>query len=108
MTRRHVSLFLVSSALLGGCDMSGANTPSLAIVNARIWTGDARRPWAEAVAVRGDTIVAVGSSAEVRKLDASRVIDAAGQMVTPGHQTWQGRQIGRRRGAEGTLNADAI
>ena len=59
---------------------------SLAIVNARIWTGDARRPWADAVAVRGDRIVAVGSSAEIRKMSAgaTRVIDAKGQMLVPG------------------------
>jgi predicted amidohydrolase YtcJ len=57
---------------------------SLAIVNARVWTADTTRPWAEAVAVNGDTIVAVGSSAEIRKLGAERVIDAKGGMVTPG------------------------
>ena len=59
---------------------------SLAIVNARIWTGDPRRPWADAVAVRGDRIAAVGSSAEIRKMSvaATRVIDAKGQMLVPG------------------------
>ena len=60
--------------------------PSLAVVNARIWTGDPRRPWADALAVEGDRLVAVGSSAEIRKLVAAstRVIDAHGMMVTPG------------------------
>ncbi len=59
---------------------------SLAIVNARVWTGDARRPWADAVAVDGAHIAAVGSSAEVRKLAGAgtRVIDAHGAMVVPG------------------------
>lgn len=59
---------------------------TLAIVNARVWTGDERRPWADAVAVRGDRIAAVGSSAEIRKLALgdTRVIDAAGGMVVPG------------------------
>ena len=57
---------------------------SLAIVNAMVWTGDSTRPWADAIAVNGDTIVAVGSSAEIRKLDAARVVDARGGMVTPG------------------------
>jgi predicted amidohydrolase YtcJ len=67
-----------------------AQTPSgpitLAIVNARVWTGSARRPWADAVAVRGDRVAAVGSSAEVKKLvgPSTRVIDAKGGMVTPG------------------------
>ncbi|HEX9564999.1 MAG TPA: amidohydrolase [Gemmatimonadaceae bacterium] len=58
---------------------------SLAIVNARVWTGDSTRPWADAVAVSGDTILAVGSSAEIRKLGrAGRTVDAHGGMVTPG------------------------
>jgi predicted amidohydrolase YtcJ len=57
---------------------------SLAIVNARVWTGDSARPWADAVAIDGDTILAAGSSAEIRKMRAQRVIDARGGMVTPG------------------------
>ncbi len=74
---------------------SGAAQPSpsrtaspitLAIVNARVWTGVSRRPWAEAVAVRGDRIASVGSSAEIRKLavPSTRVIDAHGAMLVPG------------------------
>ena len=61
-------------------------TPTLAIVNARVWTGDERRPWADAVLVTGDRISAVGSSAEVRKAvrPMTRVIDANGAMLTPG------------------------
>ena len=65
---------------------SPANEPiSLALVNARVWTGDQRRPWADAVAVRGDRIAAVGSSAEVRKMcvASTRVIDAKRQMLIP-------------------------
>ena len=65
---------------------------TLAVVNARVWTGDARRPWADAVAVRGERIAVVGASAEVRKLAAAaqrsgaavRVHDAGGQLLVPG------------------------
>ena len=59
---------------------------SLAIVNARVWTGDAKKPWADAVAVDGAHIAAVGSSAEIRKLAGTkaRLIDAHGAMVVPG------------------------
>jgi predicted amidohydrolase YtcJ len=59
---------------------------SLAIVNARVWTGDPRQPWAEAVAVRGDRIAAVGGGAAIRKLvtTETRVIDARGKMLVPG------------------------
>ena len=63
-----------------------APVSALAIVNARVWTGDARRPWADAVFVRGERIEVVGSSAEVKKRagPAVRIIDAHGMMVTPG------------------------
>ena len=60
--------------------------PTLAVVNARVWTADPRRPWADAVAVAGDRIAAVGSSAEIKKQVTSetRVIDARGRMIVPG------------------------
>src|SRR5688572_23718697 len=85
MTRRF-SFGLCSLAFgLSGCEMNqGSGSASLAIVNARVWTADSTRPWAEAVAVIGETIVAVGSSAAIRKLGATRVVDAEGGMVTPG------------------------
>jgi predicted amidohydrolase YtcJ len=59
---------------------------TLAIVNARVWTGDPKQPWADAVAVSGARIAAVGSSASIQKLtDANtKVIDAKGGLVTPG------------------------
>jgi len=58
----------------------------LAIVNAKVWTGNPARPAAEAVAVRGDRIEAVGGDADIRAhLDpGARIIDAAGRRVVPG------------------------
>ncbi len=76
------------AALCSACAVTSTAdpAPTLAIVNARVWTGDAQRPWADAIAARGDTIVAVGASAEVRKLAGAgtQVIDAKGQMLLPG------------------------
>ena len=59
---------------------------TLAVVNARVWTGDSRQPWAEAIAVSGDEIAAVGLGSEIRKRLAAdtHVINAHGQMVVPG------------------------
>ena len=50
------------------------------IVNARIRTGDARRPWADAAAMAGARVLRTGSSAEIRKLAPPdvRTIDAGG------------------------------
>lgn len=57
----------------------------LAIVNARVWTNDPRRRWADAVLVRDGRLVAVGSSAELRKRAGAdgAVVDARGWLVLP-------------------------
>ena len=85
---RRAPAILLAASLTAGCSVKQpvSNGPvTLAVVNARIWTGDSRRPWADGLAVRGDRIAAVGSSAEVRKLAKdAEVIDAQGQMVVPG------------------------
>jgi predicted amidohydrolase YtcJ len=58
----------------------------LVLTNARVVTVDDSVPQAEAVAVGGDRIVALGSSAELRRYvgAATRVIDLNGQLVIPG------------------------
>jgi predicted amidohydrolase YtcJ len=58
----------------------------LIITNASVWTVDNARPKAQAVAVLGDRIVAVGSSAEVDAWRGPRtqVIDAGGKLLLPG------------------------
>jgi len=63
-----------------------AQDADLILANGRIWTGDQARPWAEAAAVRGDRIVAVGSTADVMRHRSgdTRVVDLAGRMATPG------------------------
>jgi len=58
---------------------------TLAIVNARIWTGDPSRPWAEAVAIAANRISAVGTTTEIRALvKNAEVVDAMGRLVVPG------------------------
>jgi predicted amidohydrolase YtcJ len=56
------------------------------ITNARVFTADTDHPRAEAVALRGNRIVFVGSNAEAESLRGpdTRVIDAAGRTVMPG------------------------
>ncbi len=60
-------------------------TTSLVLINGRIWTGDPTRPKAEAIAIVGSRIAAVGSTAEVTaRIRGAEVIDLQGQFVTPG------------------------
>jgi predicted amidohydrolase YtcJ len=58
----------------------------LVLINGKIWTVDDRRPEVEAVAVLGNRIAAVGSTAEIRKWAGAntKVIDLQGKRVTPG------------------------
>jgi len=57
----------------------------LALVKGRVWTGNKAMPWAEAVASRGERIIAVGSTREITKLvgPRTRVIDLAGKLALP-------------------------
>ena len=58
----------------------------LIIHNAKVWTVDKDRPTAQAVAVLGDRIVAVGSNAEVEAWHGpqTRTIDASSKLLLPG------------------------
>ena len=60
--------------------------PELALVNGKVLTVDAAFTIAEAVAVRGGRVFAVGTTADIRKLigPATRVVDLAGRSVVPG------------------------
>ena len=89
MTLRLVAALVAVSAgtgLLAGVQVSPSPAPELILVGGRVYTLDPARPWAEAVSVRGDRIVGVGNSAEIRRTSGSttRVIDLKGAFVSPG------------------------
>jgi len=81
-------------ALAAACaPLPGPGTPApaaqpadLFILDGRIFTGDERQPWAEALAIRGERVVAVGSRAEVEALAGpdTRRIEVGGRLVIPG------------------------
>jgi predicted amidohydrolase YtcJ len=60
----------------------------LVLSGGRVFTADRRRPWASAVAIRGERIVAVGDTAAVAALvgPATRRADLAGRLLVPGFQ----------------------
>ncbi len=73
----------------------------LVITNGRVYTLDEGQPWAEALAIRGEWILAVGTNAEIEKYKGTgtRTIDAAGAFVSPAHRRpsshsryWRSRQ----------------
>lgn len=70
-------------------DASAQKKPAYAdtvIVHGKVYTLNSKQPWAEAVAMRGDRIVAVGPDAEIAKLQSknTQIIDAKGRLVLPG------------------------
>jgi predicted amidohydrolase YtcJ len=68
--------------------MESNGTANLAFVNGRVYTMDAARRWANAVAVADGVIVAVGTEAEIRELanEGTEIVDLAGRMLVPGFQ----------------------
>ncbi len=80
---------LATMLLMAILSASGQGTPApadIVITNARVYTVNAKQPWAQAIAIRGEKIVAVGSAAEIARYRSatSKVIDAGGKLVLPG------------------------
>ena len=91
MSGRRLAIIIFASAAAACADGSesavsqSSNPVTVAVVNARVWTGEPARPWAEALAISGDTVAAVGTNDEVRKLAAGMApIDAGGRLIVPG------------------------
>jgi predicted amidohydrolase YtcJ len=87
---RHVSI-LACVLLVTACNRERppatviAPGATLTLLNGRVWTGNPAQPEAEAIAINGDRIVAVGSTAEVRALAGTTApIDLGGRFVVPG------------------------
>jgi predicted amidohydrolase YtcJ len=61
-------------------------TADLIVTNAKVWTVDKAHPTAQAIAVLGDRIVAVGSNTDVEVLRRpdTKVIDGGGRLLLPG------------------------
>lgn len=81
-------LYLVTALLLSIPESSRSQNQSadLVVINANIRTIVAERSRAEAMAVRGSRIVAVGTNKRVRRMigPATKVLDARGRLVLPG------------------------
>lgn len=87
MTARFV--VVVGMALCAGAGRLGAQAPrtaDLLLTGGKIFTADSTHPWAEALAIRGDRIVAVGTTAEVQRLAGARTrrVALGGRVVIPG------------------------
>lgn len=77
----------LSALMLAACATPQSGPPADAIfVNGKVFTAEADGRLAEAFAVRGDRFVAVGSTAQVRRLagPSTRIVDLGNRFVSPG------------------------
>ena len=80
------ALALLALMLFTACEAPQGGGADVIVTGGQVWTGDDGSPWAEAVAVRGNRIVAVGSEAEVARHQGSdtRVVELQGRFAGPG------------------------
>jgi len=86
--KRLYHILLLFSAILflwGGCSNKKPAADTI-LTNARVYTVNSSKPWAEAVAVRNARILFVGSGKDILRYRGpdSKVIDAGGRFLLPG------------------------
>lgn len=91
-------LFLV--LLLFAFGLTAQTKPTLILRNGRLWTANPVQPWAEAVAITGNKITAVGANAAIAKLAGpqTQIVDLEGRLVSPGFNDAHIHFLGGARG----------
>ena len=77
---------LVMSTLLSFSSFAQQQVADVVFVNAKVWTANTAKPDAQAIAVLGDRILAVGTDAEIRQRvgQQTKVVDVKGRRLLPG------------------------
>ncbi len=86
-TMSNIFRVLIAISLFPSCFLlAQTNIPQLVIINAKVHTVDSKTPNAEAIAIKANRIIAVGSTSDIKKLINvnTKVIDAKGKLVLPG------------------------
>src|SRR5579862_4228458 len=87
MIGSHSRIYSVAGLMLVGLLMQApAHAADTVLTNGHIFTGDPQHPFAEALAIKGDRIEAVGSNASMRahRTSSTHVVDLHGATVLPG------------------------
>src|SRR5688500_14851040 len=115
MNRKITTVILIFAAVAFVAFRVATHAPALAqqasadlvLINGRIVTVDDARPEAQAIAVRGDTVAAIGTTAEIQKLvgSSTKVIDLKGQLAIPGFIEGHGHFTGL---GEGLMNLNLM
>jgi len=90
----HVAAIVLAAA--PGWAAAQARTATMVLTNGHIVTVDSARPEAQAVAIAGDRILAVGTSAEIGRYvtPSTKVIDLQGKLAVPGFIDGHGHYTG--------------
>ncbi len=101
MSRTRITTAVLLAATFTGCGPS-APPADLVLRNGKIATMDESHPEAQAVAIAGDTVVALGTNAEIDKYvgSATRVIDLDGKFAMPGFIESHGHFMGLGSGLQ--------
>ena len=77
---------LLASSSAPAAPATSSGKATVIVTNARIYTVNAKQPWAEALAIADDKILAIGSKEMIDSFREknTRVIDAHGRLVLPG------------------------
>ena len=104
MTHRRLDVLPYLVALLAvaaGCGSQGCATPAdLVLRNGKIVTMDSTNATAQAVAITGDKITAVGSNADIQRYVGAntKVVDLQGHLAVPGFNESHGHFTGLGEG----------
>jgi predicted amidohydrolase YtcJ len=81
-----LSSLFISPAAATGTTAAPAKSADLVIEDAKVYTVDSDKPWAEAIAIKNGEIVYVGTTAGAKEFkgDQTKVLDLDGKMVMPG------------------------
>lgn len=82
----YLVIFLLFCLILISCNSSEDAAFDLLLINGKIWTVSTSMPWAEAVAIRGNQILRVGKTNELKKQagHSTQIIDLQGKFALPG------------------------
>jgi len=80
-----ITLSIITMMSTGSCTQK--EIADMVIINGKVLTIDKENPYVEAIAIKGETIIAVGSTSEISGMileGTTKVIDAGGKLVIPG------------------------
>ena len=82
----QIFALLLGAALFAGAQGLVVEPADIIVIHGRVYTENPKQPWAQAVAIRGGKIVAVGEDATIEKRRGmgTKVINAGGKLVLPG------------------------